>query len=45
MRSVLGKMTWSPPFSWALVRSDYSNSEGTQLVDALVIFFFPIWFL
>jgi hypothetical protein len=28
-----------------LVRLDCSNSEGTELVDALVIFFFPIWFL
>jgi hypothetical protein len=33
MRSVLGKMTWSPsamnPSFWALVRSDCPNSEGT----------------
>jgi hypothetical protein len=46
MRSVLGKMTWSPsamrPSFWALVRSDCENSYGTQLVDELVIFFFPI---
>jgi hypothetical protein len=34
----------SPSF-WDLVRSDCPNSDGTQLVDALVIFFFPIWFL
>jgi hypothetical protein len=48
MRSVLGKITWSPmamnPSFWALVRSVCPNSEGTQLVDALVLFFFPIWF-
>jgi hypothetical protein len=33
MRSVLGKITWplpaTNPFSWALVRSNCSNSEGT----------------
>jgi hypothetical protein len=34
----------SPSF-WALVRSDCPNSDGTQLVDALVVFFFPIWYL
>jgi hypothetical protein len=49
MRSVLGKMTWSPsamrPSFWAVVRSDCENSDGTQLVDKLVIYFFPIWFL
>jgi hypothetical protein len=33
------------PSFWALVRSVCPNSEGTQLVDALVILFFPIWFL
>jgi hypothetical protein len=42
-------MTWSPlamnPSFWALVRLVFPNSKGTQLVDALVILFFPIWFL
>jgi hypothetical protein len=33
------------PSFWAFVRSDCENSDGTRLVDELVVFFFPIWFL
>jgi hypothetical protein len=42
---VLGKTTWSPlvmrPSFRALVRSVCPNSEGTQLVDELVVLLFP----
>jgi hypothetical protein len=33
------------PSFWALVRSVCLNSEGTQLVDTLVVLLFPILFL